>query len=1123
MQLQIKHISTVDSKPLFVVIHDGKQSSRNPVPLTPPWEIPVRAHTLNLQQGLCWYLEDYIQLPGGNFPKLADDILASLADWGRECFDLLFCSNDSINGWYRKARQAGLSTLCVHIVSDDPEVLSWPWEALESKDDGILALQCRMERTLDIIGHLRHLPDSLPKDKLNILYIIANPFADNEHSLTTLARPLTDLVKNGAWPVHIDLLRPPTFKQLQAVLEGNPNFYHIVHFDGHSEFQAPLGKLFFTGDNPQHRGEPVLASKLGQLLRQYNIPLMVLNASQPDIQDDQGKKPLALVAARLLKAGLKSIAVMSNNISPTGAKIFINAFYRHLFQEGNVSEAMWAARQEMYNKQKRDTLGNQLNLQDWLMPLLYLKENVFLPQLLPSETKESCLPVQAQRLGDYGFIGRNNELYNLEKMLKQEAAGILIHGRAGEGKTTLVKGFLRWLEATHGLGVGVFWFSFEDIHSMGYIINTLSSSLFGQDALTLPMKQKLALLAKVLRENPFIIIWDDCEAAAGIMGNEAFALLFEEDRKLLIRFLNELHGGKTKVIISSRNSENWLGPQECCRLPLNGLRNMDLAQYCNAVIKDLKLTLDQDMNYKDLLDKAEGNALALRVILQCLTKYPAKLLLDEWESAFNPLPDETDTIHIEAVFSLFEGGLDSDLLPALRLLGLHGQYADTNLLNIMLNKTGQAELKKDCLAELQSAGLCDLIGNDIYRLHPALREYLGKICPADKTGKYAFVEVMVSLADTYIEKELPEQRYIFQIFSANFKYALNIADELALQEKVLSLLQSLASYAHNTYNFSEEELFLKQLAETASIYDSLDSQAAAYHQLGMIAQKRRDFTLAESWYKQSLTLKFKIGQEQSTVITYHQLGLLAQEQWDLNDAENWFKQSLAIELKIGNERGLLDTYHKLGRVAQERRNFADAENWYKQSLTIKLKLGDEQGAAVIYCHLGQIAQERHDFAGAEAWFKQSLTIELTYGAESEAAYTYYQLGKATEGQRDFEAAQNWYQQALACYVKQGNEYGVAQTYYQLGKVTQEQQDLAAAENYYKQSLSMDIKLNVEHNAAQTCYQLGVVAEERSDFRAAEDWYKKALNAYERLQDQYSADKVLRNLQFLDSKKKNKNI
>lgn len=63
----------------------------------------------------------------------------------------------------------GYSGLRLQISSDDPQVLSWPWEALRDPELEVLAHSCQIERRLNTVRDPQPLPDALPKDRVNIL------------------------------------------------------------------------------------------------------------------------------------------------------------------------------------------------------------------------------------------------------------------------------------------------------------------------------------------------------------------------------------------------------------------------------------------------------------------------------------------------------------------------------------------------------------------------------------------------------------------------------------------------------------------------------------------------------------------------------------------------------------------------------------------------------------------------------------------------------------------------------------------------------------------------------------------------------------------------------------------
>ncbi|MCL2337410.1 MAG: CHAT domain-containing protein [Firmicutes bacterium] len=430
MELQIRHTdATPDGQPFFEVVHNGK-ATLEPVTLTPPGEVPVGAYQTNLQQDLRWYLEQYLEMPIDEYRTRAEAVQEALFKRGRDCFDALFGSGHG-RDWYRDSWREGLDRLRLQVTTDDPAVLCWPWEALASKDDGLLAQQCSIERQLNNIGDVRQGPDTLPQEQINILYIIARPGGDRDVDFQTLARPLIDFVTAGGWPVQIDLLRPPTFDQLRNVLEAKPGFYHIVHFDGHGSFGAEptlsglsvglhsgrdkfataTGSLLFEKDDFSYNDDPISADMLGELLRKYNIPVMVLNVCQSAMLDGQAEHPFGTVAASLLRAGIGSVVAMSYSLWVSGAKVFVPAFYKQLFNSRDLSVAVQAERREMYRQQKRDTFIGPVDFQDWLVPVLYRQGESQLPRLRPSARRESKLPNKAQHLGDYGFIGRT-KLHN---------------------------------------------------------------------------------------------------------------------------------------------------------------------------------------------------------------------------------------------------------------------------------------------------------------------------------------------------------------------------------------------------------------------------------------------------------------------------------------------------------------------------------------------------------------------------------------------------------------------------------------------------------------------------------------------------------------------------------------
>jgi len=351
---------------------------------------------------------------------------------------------------------------------------------------------------------------------------------------------------------------------------------------------------------------------------------------------------------------------------------------------------------------------------------------------------------------------------------------------------------------------------------------------------------------------------------------------------LLAQFLDELRGGASKVIITSRSPEDWLTPQQRFVLPLGGLDREERWEYCNAMLRDLGKSVNRnDKDLVALMDLLGGHPLAMRAILPSLEKLSAAQVLAALRSNLSSLNQggDEDQAKLYATLAFVQQSLPEEVRPLLVLVGMHEGFVDADYVEAMAKQVDGVWTRPriDALMNaLASAGLLRDIGQATYEMHPLLTSYLRSLdlknVPQEVRDQWAraFAAVMGTLANRLAPLELHEQRGRFHLHGQSFRHALTEAARLGMSAHIGALTQSLAVFALHSRDFEIASRLLTSLAEHAEHLGELDHQSSTYHQLGIVAQEKREFTAAEQWFRKSLAICEKLNDEHGAGLAYHQ-------------------------------------------------------------------------------------------------------------------------------------------------------------------------------------------------------------------------------------------------------------
>ena len=262
-----------------------------------------------------------------------------------------------------------MDRLRVEIVADALAADALPWELLRDPRSGAdLALTARsITRTTSAAAATS---GAVREDAtVRILIVIARPEGRLDVGFRAVAGPLLrELTASGA-SVEVDVLRPPTFERLQAVLSATraaSRPYDLLHFDGHGVFDAAQGRSALVFESGDEAGTLVTGDVLGEELRAGDVPLLVMNACRSAAGHQE--QAYGSVAREALERGLAAVVAMRFNVYVPTAALFVGGLYRALGEGRELQDAVTGARRLLTERTDR---GGLPFVRDWCVPALY--------------------------------------------------------------------------------------------------------------------------------------------------------------------------------------------------------------------------------------------------------------------------------------------------------------------------------------------------------------------------------------------------------------------------------------------------------------------------------------------------------------------------------------------------------------------------------------------------------------------------------------------------------------------------------------------------------------------------------------------------------------------------------
>jgi len=616
------------------------------------------------REKLDYYFRDY---PSLRYANPAESVLIAriIQKCGEDLFEQVF-SNREVYYRYKDSRdRLGFHQLKIEIAGG-VSFQRLKWETLRDPElKQLIALKVPIVRT-SLKPQL--FPSKVRESPMvNLLVVPTRPIGLGDVGYRTVSRTIVETLRQTSVQVNVEAFVPGTYKalakHLEDMIDGHGlGHFHIIHFDapvaslnyaqleqgfsnqlfqdhryrfGRGSIEAYSDtKLFvFMEGDKEWKPDPVEAGELAELLMNSRIPIVIFSSLHSNASyqsNNQFVSPtvrtegVTQLATQLIEAGVQAVLTFDADITLDAAKIMAQTLYRELLAGKDLARAVSRMRWELYNDKLRRGHYTTLEMEDWILPIVY--ENQPQQLAIRNFTKEENENYY-RRVSNYyrepnlqyGFLGREPDIITIQRLLTQHNI-LLVYGIVGVGKTVLLQYLASWWQITRFVEE-VFYFSFkEKFWTCQEILKEIGKKL----QLDLPddMTMLRSFIAQKLRPNCHLLILDDLESTSGT--HLSTEKNYPQDEWTDLRqFLVELTRGKTLVLCSSRYKREWLVTgafgDHVYKLP--GLDTETASILAASLLTNANLSkYQEDPDFQTLITVLDGHPLAMKAIVSLLSR-----------------------------------------------------------------------------------------------------------------------------------------------------------------------------------------------------------------------------------------------------------------------------------------------------------------------------------------------------------------------------------------------------------------------------------------------------------------------------------------------------------------------
>lgn len=281
--------------------------------------------------------------------------------------------------------------------------------------------------------------------------------------------------------------------------------------------------------------------------------------------------------------------------------------------------------------------------------------------------------------------------------------------------------------------------------------------------------------------------------------------------------------------------------------------------------------------------------------------------------------------------------------------------------------------------------------------------------------------------------------------------------------------------------------------------------------IGVCFQSLGSYGIALKWFKESLTLKQRIGYGAGLAHNYHNIGTNYALLGDDSEALLWLEKSVTLAEKTGNKEILAGSYNEIGLLNKNRGDYKEALKWYKNAAMIAEDIGNQQLVAAIYNNIGVANIRLGNLQEAFFFCEEGAKINQRIGNRAGLASNYKNIADIYLSKRNLDSSFFFYQQSMTLAKDIGDVAGLANAYSGMGRYHRLKGDYAVSLEWHEKSLTIRKQIGDSTGLVANYNDIATVYFFLRNYDLSSEWYQKALYAAKKYDDKPTLALILYNL------------